>query len=70
MAAEFKEFCRKQNIEHIATTPYHPRLNGCTEKFVDIFKRALKKSKGRDELEESLQQVFGSPYANSKPKHT
>ena len=28
--------------------PYHPRLNGRVERFVDMFKRALKKSEGEE----------------------
>ncbi|XP_029633827.1 uncharacterized protein LOC115209534 [Octopus sinensis] len=33
-----------EHKEHTTTVPYHPRSNGQVEHFVDIFKRALRKS--------------------------
>ena len=43
---EFKEFCRTYVFEHVTIAPYQPRSNSQTERFVDTFKRALKKAKG------------------------
>ena len=42
-------------ILHITTAPYHPRLNGQTERFVDTFKQALKQSEGNNSEEDILQ---------------
>lgn len=53
-AVEFKEFCSEQTAEHV------PESNGCEEKFVDTFKRALKKSSGGEEMEELLQQFLAA----------
>ena len=44
--SEFKMFCKSLGIDHITTSLYYPRSNGRTEKFVDTFKRALKKTNG------------------------
>lgn len=42
-SAEFKEFCVENGVEHITTAPFHPQSNGQAERFVDTFKRAVKK---------------------------
>ena len=52
--SEFKNYCKSLAIEHITTSPYHPRSNGQAERFVGTFKRALKKSSGVD-TERSIQ---------------
>ena len=52
---EFKEFCKALSIEHLTTAIYHPRPNGLAERFVDTFKRALKKNHGMDTDEKSLE---------------
>ena len=52
---EFEEFCKALSIEHLATAIYHPRSNGLAERFVDTFKRALKKNQGMDTDEKSLE---------------
>lgn len=41
----FKQFCKQNGIDHIRSAPYHPQSNGQAERFVDTFKRALKKHK-------------------------
>ncbi|XP_050072320.1 uncharacterized protein K02A2.6-like [Anopheles maculipalpis] len=51
----FKEFCERNGIRHIRTPPFHPQSNGQAERFVDTFKRALKKIRvGTTSLEEAL----------------
>ena len=52
---EFEEFCKALSIEHLTIAIYHPRSNGLAERFVDTFKRALKKNQGMDTDEKSLE---------------
>ncbi|XP_062713126.1 uncharacterized protein K02A2.6-like [Aedes albopictus] len=42
-SAEFKQFCSENGVEHVTTAPFHPQSNGQAERFVDTFKRAVKK---------------------------
>ncbi|XP_052895692.1 uncharacterized protein K02A2.6-like [Anopheles moucheti] len=52
----FSEFCERNGIEHIRTPPFHPQSNGQAERFVDTFKRALRKIQvGSTSLEEALE---------------
>jgi transposase InsO family protein len=37
VSEEFQEFCRKNNVIHIRTTPYHSRSNGCVERVIQTF---------------------------------
>ena len=53
--SEFKVYCDSLAIEHITTPTYNPRSNGQAERFVDTFKRALKKAKGFDTEEKNIQ---------------
>ena len=52
---EFEQFCKALSIEHLTTAIYHPRSNSLAERFVDTFKRALKKNQGMDTDEKSLE---------------
>ena len=42
-SAEFREFLRRNGIQHQTTTPYHPSANGLTERAIQTFKQAMKK---------------------------
>ena len=43
MAKEFKDFCNQQGMLHSLTPPYHPKSNGQAERFIQSFKRAVRK---------------------------
>ncbi|XP_065076073.1 uncharacterized protein K02A2.6-like [Ochlerotatus camptorhynchus] len=42
-SAEFAQFYLENGINHVTTAPFHPQSNGQAERFVDTFKRAVKK---------------------------
>ena len=69
MGSEFRNFCRSLSVEHVTTSPYHPRSNGQANRFVDTFKRALKKNNGLDTEKSSIQQFLRVyriiPYPNT-----
>lgn len=51
----FEAFCDTHGIVHLKTAPYHPQSNGLAERFVDTFKRSLKKiTAGGEALEEAI----------------
>ncbi|XP_059351622.1 uncharacterized protein K02A2.6-like [Daphnia carinata] len=54
-AAVFQEFCEKHNIQHVRSPPFHSQSNGQAERFVDTFKRALKKMRVEGAVGETLQ---------------
>ena len=45
MSSELKEFCQTFSVKHIAIAKYHPRSNGQVERFIDTFKRTLRKAR-------------------------
>lgn len=67
-SVEFQLFCNVNGIEHIRTSPYHPMSNGQAERFVDTFKRAMKKLEGEGNLKEILQ-IFLMSYRSTPNKN-
>ena len=55
MAKEFKDFCEAFLIVHTTTAPYYLQSNGQAERFVDAFKRTLKKLDGNKFVDGILQ---------------
>ncbi|XP_055590876.1 uncharacterized protein K02A2.6-like [Uranotaenia lowii] len=54
-SAEFATFCVENAIHHVTTAPYHPQSNGQVERFVDTFKRSLRKIReGKATIQEAL----------------
>lgn len=45
-SSEFGELCKTNGIKHIRSAPYHPSTNGEAERFVQVFKRALRPHAG------------------------
>ena len=60
MGSEFRNFCRSLSVEYVTTPLYHPRTNEQTERFLDTFKRALKKTNGQDTEESNIQQFLSA----------
>ena len=42
-SSEFKEFLKKNGIQHVTSAPYHPATNGAAERTVQSFKNTMKK---------------------------
>ncbi|XP_062542361.1 uncharacterized protein K02A2.6-like [Armigeres subalbatus] len=54
-SVDFQKFCADNDIDRITTAPYHPQSNGQAERFVDTFKRSVKKiQEGKRTLHEAL----------------
>ncbi|XP_055588819.1 uncharacterized protein K02A2.6-like [Uranotaenia lowii] len=51
----FESYCDTHGIVHLKTAPFHPQSNGLAERFVDTFKRSLKKiTAGGATLDEAI----------------
>jgi transposase InsO family protein len=55
-SAEFAQFCQEFGIKQTFIPPFHPQSNGQAERFVDTFKRSMKKCKeeGTDWVQKML----------------
>ncbi|XP_055615106.1 uncharacterized protein K02A2.6-like [Toxorhynchites rutilus septentrionalis] len=52
---EFSQYCRENGIQHVTTAPFHPQSNGQAERFVDTFKRAVRKiQEGKGNIKQAL----------------
>ena len=56
ISSEFAKFCKFNSTEHITTPAFHPKSKGKVKRFVDSFKRGLKKING--ELNEVVSLQF------------
>ena len=63
--SEFRNFCRSLSVENVTTPPYHS--NRQAERFIDTFKRTLKKNNGLDTEESSIQQFLGGHRITPNP---
>ncbi|XP_065091133.1 uncharacterized protein K02A2.6-like [Ochlerotatus camptorhynchus] len=53
--SEFAQFYKTNEIDHVTTAPFHRQSNGQAERFVDTFKRAIKKlDERRSSTDEAL----------------
>ena len=55
MSESFQQFCKSWCITHVRSPPYHPQSNVQAERFVDTFKRALRKAREEGTIDEILQ---------------
>ena len=66
---EFKEFCQRNGVQHIKSTPYHPKTNGLAERAVRTFKERMLAGKKTDDVNTRLQKFLFS-YRNTPQKST
>ena len=64
---KFRDFCTSWSIDHIGTSVYHSRSNEQAKRFVDTFKRALRKNQGMDTDERSIQKFLAVCRITPKP---
>ena len=55
---EFENFCKLFSINHLKSAPYYPRWNWLVERFIDVFKRAIKKVNGIETENKELQEFL------------
>jgi hypothetical protein len=64
-SAEFAQFCKEFGIKQTFIPPFHPQCNGQAERFVDTFKRSMKKCKeeGTDWVQKMLFAYRTTPHS-------
>ncbi|XP_035916389.1 uncharacterized protein K02A2.6-like [Anopheles stephensi] len=67
-STEFELFCTINGIEHLRTAPFHPQSNGQAERFVDTFKRALRKMEGEGGSVQEAVDIFLMTYRSTPHK--
>ena len=55
---QFKNFSKLLSINHLKSVSCHPRSNGLAERFIDVFKRTIKKQMGPKQKNEELQEFL------------
>lgn len=65
---EFQDWCRFRGIACISGAPYHPATNGIAERFIQTFKRSMRKSELNPDraLQEFLHQYRRTPGLSGK----
>ncbi|XP_037953704.1 uncharacterized protein K02A2.6-like [Teleopsis dalmanni] len=70
----FEQFLKHNGVEHLYSSPYYPMSNGQAERFVDTFKRSLKKLEGEGTITQNLctflQTYRSTPNVNSPEKRS
>ena len=64
---EFENFCKLLLINHLKLAPYHPRSNGRVERFINVFKRAIKKANGIETENKELQEFLSIYWITPNP---
>ena len=64
---EFENFCKLLSINHLKSASYHPRSNGLVERFINVFKRAIKKANGIKEENEELLEFLSIYWITPNP---
>ena len=67
---KFEEFCAKNNVVHVCSTPYHPKTNGLAERAVRTFKQRYTSARTKGEDAELTLQRFLISYRNTPQKST
>ncbi|XP_014785303.1 uncharacterized protein K02A2.6-like [Octopus bimaculoides] len=67
VSSKLRKFCEMFTVEHKTIAPYHPRSNGQAKRFVDIFKRTLRKANKAVTDEVALQQFLRVYRVTSNP---
>ncbi|KAI0979500.1 hypothetical protein GJ496_007830 [Pomphorhynchus laevis] len=66
ISSEFRNFCQRNSIKHIRTSPYHPQANGLAERFIQTLKsRVLKRNFDSQALLTFLQSYRNSVHATT-----